>query len=107
MWSSDYDAPAVCTMEVRKARVRHECIECPDGILPGEHYRYTSGLDDVGWFRLKMCARCVLDLARVYQEAKDWPAVGYLRDGLAEFDLEPSPITYRALAPQEDEHGPA
>lgn len=44
---------------VRKARKVHYCVECQMDILPGELYRYTSGLSyDHDWFSAKTCLSC-------------------------------------------------
>lgn len=115
------DGPAAVWDEsVRKARKRHRCNECSDGIEPGEHYLRIGCLVDGSWSTLRVCARCWWDHERVHQhelaegcrEHEAHCPIGELREHMAELrraavryddddnpvvtaDWSPSPITYR------------
>jgi hypothetical protein len=43
----------------RVAKKEHQCVECWNRILPGEHYNYACGSDGEGSFATwKICERC-------------------------------------------------
>lgn len=54
----DYDPATFYVRSFPKARKRHRCDECPDIILPGEHYENVSGLWDGNFSVWKTCERC-------------------------------------------------
>ena len=93
----DGDPPAVFSESVQVSRRDRRCVECPDGIRKGEAYQRISGLWDGAWSHFATCARCVWDRERVSRlsECREAPPITGLRDALHDYDLKPSPITYR------------
>jgi hypothetical protein len=59
MCDSDWDeGPAIAAHEWRRARKRHECVACDEGIERAELYHLTRQLYDGSWDTWKHCARC-------------------------------------------------
>lgn len=57
--SCDYDMPAFCQVETRKARKPHKCWECRAAIDPGEVYEHVRGKWDGDIWTFKTCALCL------------------------------------------------
>lgn len=55
----DYDPPAFCNVEPRKARKAHKCYECRGPIEAGERYEYTRGKWEGDIYTFKVCALCL------------------------------------------------
>ncbi len=53
------ESPEVGSVKLRRARVDHQCGECPNVIKPGFLYEYATGLNDGRWWSAKTCARCL------------------------------------------------
>jgi hypothetical protein len=57
--SCDFDPPEFYNCEMRRARKRYRCEECPCEILPGEAYEYVSGKWEGYLNTFRTCQRCV------------------------------------------------
>lgn len=52
------EMPQTYHERVRKARKEHSCCECGEKILPGQEYKYISGVWDGRGDDFKQCLRC-------------------------------------------------
>jgi hypothetical protein len=55
----DYDPPAFCNVEKRKARKEHQCYECRAVIPAGDTYEHTRGKWEGDISVFKVCALCL------------------------------------------------
>ena len=58
MCSCDFDEPAVCVVETRKAAKNHACDECDRGIHKGDLYQHTFSVWEGSPNVHKMCDTC-------------------------------------------------
>jgi len=57
-WGGDSIEPEYFREAWRVARKTHDCVECHDGIKPGERYLEQVGTWDREWGRFRTCAPC-------------------------------------------------
>ena len=70
MCDSNHDPCRIYNEKMVMARKVHECCECEEKIVPGDHYIRIEILDhDECWMRYKICIPCLaigMDLASGY-----------------------------------------
>jgi hypothetical protein len=95
----DGELPRVARCKERMARKPHKCCECCEDIVPGQRYRYESGIDCEGSaYDYKTCLPCARIRDRYCPRGWLW---GELADTIAEcigFD-------YRRLPDDDDDDG--
>jgi hypothetical protein len=76
-------AEVYCT-KIRKAKKPHICCECGQTIIPGQEYRYDSGILDHEPFVYKRCLDCYALLEFIYKlpetDCIDVPIFDYLKE---------------------------
>lgn len=63
----DDTPPSAFSEETRKARKEHQCCECLDPILRGEHYSYSSGIWDREPGSFRRCLSCAAWAAALHK----------------------------------------
>ncbi len=94
-WGSNYDEPCEVYNETeRKARKHHTCESCSGPIVPGERYRYVSGVFDHSGFSFKQCGDCMAAHDEFAERHDEAPAVVDLFDALDHCVQEDGPSSW-------------